>query len=279
MKTGIVKFAAGMALLILTGALLAGCGQTEQGKNVTKIKIATSGSPNPFSFVDEDNVIKGYDVDVIKAVFDRLPQYETEIEVADFPSIFAGLDSDKYQVGVNNFSYNDERADKYIYTKAHFKNSYVIAVAQDNNEINQFEDLLGKSTQVSPNTTYASSLAEYNEAHSDNPVDVSYSEEDLVYILQNVAEGQYDFQLIDEPMFNVYMNEFDLKLKGVKLTDEEMNLITPPYSYILVGKGNEQLAEDINAVLKELAEDGTIAKISKEYFLGNDYTPYDQYKE
>ncbi|MFT3985266.1 MAG: transporter substrate-binding domain-containing protein [Lachnospiraceae bacterium] len=279
MKTGIVKYATGMALLILTGALLAGCGQTEQGKSVTKIKIATSGSPNPFSFVDEDNVIKGYDVDVIKAVFDRLPQYETEIEVADFPSIFAGLDSDKYQVGVNNFSYNKDRAEKYIYTTAHFKNSYVIAVAQDNNEINHFEDLLGKSTQVSPNTTYASSLAEYNEEHSDNPVDISYSEEDLVYILQNIEDGQYDFQLIDEPMFNVYMNEFDLKLKGVKLTDEEMNLITPPYSYILVGKGNEQLAEDINAVLKELVEDGTIAGISKEYFLGNDYTPYDQYKE
>lgn len=286
------KFIAVLTIAALTAALAAGCGSSksessdtqaeeqtssESGEK-TKITIASSGHPAPFSYVDEDNNITGYDVEVIKAVMDRLPQYEYEIEVADFAAIFAGLDADKYQIGVNNFSYNEERAEKYIYTKSHFKNSYVIAVKSDNDDINTFEDLLGKTTQVDPDTTYATALQAYNDEHADNPIDVSYSDEDLPYILERVADGEYDFQLIDEPMFNVYQEEYGFDLKGVTLSEEEMNLITTPYSYILVSKGNEQLAEEINEVLAELVEDGTIKEISEQFF-NADFTPYDQYEE
>lgn len=288
MKKSISKVVSSILTIALAGALLVGCQssgsneaeeqQSSGGEETVKITIATSGSPAPFSYVDEDNNITGYDVEVIKAVFERLPQYEYEIELADFAAIFSGLDSDKYQVGVNNFSYNEERAEKYIYTKSHFKNSYVIAVRSDNDDINTFEDLLGKTTQVDPDTTYATALQAYNDEHADNPINVSYSDEDLPYVLQHVEDGEYDFQLIDEPMFNVYLEEYGFDLKGVKLSEEEMNLITTPYSYILVSKGNEQLAEEINGVLAELVEDGTIKEISEQFFK-DDFTPYDEYEE
>lgn len=288
MKKSISKVVSSILTIALAGALLVGCQssgsneaeeqQSSGGEETAKITIATSGSPAPFSYVDEDNNITGYDVEVIKAVFEKLPQYEYEIELADFAAIFSGLDSDKYQVGVNNFSYNEERAEKYIYTKSHFKNSYVIAVRSDNDDINTFEDLLGKTTQVDPDTTYATALQAYNDEHADNPINVSYSDEDLPYVLQHVEDGEYDFQLIDEPMFNVYLEEYGFDLKGVKLSEEEMNLITTPYSYILVSKGNEQLAEEINGVLAELVEDGTIKEISEQFFK-DDFTPYDEYEE
>lgn len=301
MKSKLNKIIAVLLTAALAAALVSGCGSRdsqeesdskaagaeetteataeETTEETTKITIATSGSPNPFSYQEEDGTVTGYDVEIIKEVFNRLPQYEYEIEIADFPTIFAGLDSDKYQVGVNNFSYNDERAEKYIYTKAIFKNSYVAAVQKDNEDINSFEDLLGKSTEVSPDTTYATALEAYNQEHSDNPINVSYySDVDLVQILQRVADGLYDFQLIDKPMFDNYMAEYNLDLKGVVLSEEESNLITTPFSYVLVSKGNEQLAEDINTVLEELVADGTIKEISEKFFNGADYTPYDEYE-
>lgn len=284
-----------LSTLVLTVALITGCGSSDSGSTdvaananadtpdksgeVTTIHIATSGSPNPFSYQEEDGTITGYDVEIIKAVLDRLPQYDYDIEIADFPAIFSGLDADKYQIGVNNFSYNEERAAKYIYTNAIFKNAYVVAVQKDNTDIEVFEDLLGKSTEVSANTTYASALQDYNEAHPDNPIEVSYySDVDLVQILQRVADGMFDFQLIDKPMFDNYMAEFNLDMKGVELSEEEGRLITPPFSYILVSKGNEQLAEDINATLVELVKDGTIKEISEKFFHGEDYTPYSEYE-
>lgn len=285
MKNRLKRLTAVVAVIGITGALIAGCGSKDntkaENKNSSKketITIATSGSPNPFSYVDEDGNTTGYDVEIIKEVMKRLPEYDYKIEVADFSGIFGGLDSDKYQIGVNNFSYNKERAEKYNYTDPIFKNSYVVAVAKDNTDINHFEDLLGKSTELDANTTYATALQSYNEENPDNPINISYyNDVGLVEILQHVADGQYDFQIIDEPMFNNYMKEYNLDLKPVKLTEEESNKITTPYSYVLVGKTHKDFVEKINTQLAEMVKDGTVKEISEKFFNGVDYTPYDKY--
>jgi len=261
--------------------ILTGCGNAQASPasaSKTKIVIATSGSPNPFSYVDENKNITGYDVEIVKAVMGKLPQYEYSIETADFGAIFGGLDSDRYQIGVNNFSYNKERAEKYLYSTPIFKDAYVVAVAKNNTDINSFQDLPGKTTEVDANTAYATALQDYNSQHKEKPINIQYySDVDLVEILRHVTDGKADFQLIDEPMYENYMKEYSLDLKSVKLSDEESNLIATPYSYILTAKSQPKLSEDINAVLPELVKDKTIEKISEKFFNGSDYTPYDKY--
>ena len=113
------------------------------------IYAATGGSPKPFTFVDSTNQLTGHNIELIKAIFDRLPQYKLEIEVTDFPSIFAGLDSDRYQIGVNNFAKNEKRKEKYLFTDPIFANEYVAIFAKDNKKaesINTWEDLSGLKT-------------------------------------------------------------------------------------------------------------------------------------
>lgn len=240
----------------------------------TKIVVGTSGAPKPFTFVNDKNELTGYDIDVAKAVFKELPQYEASFEKTEFPSVLAGLDSDRYQVGANNFAMNAKRKEKYIYTDPIFKNQYVIAVASNRTDINSFKDLQGKTSEVTAGVNYTTALENYNKDHSDNPVKLKYTEADLVPILQNVESGKYDFQLIDAAMLQNFINEYKLKLKVVKLTDEETKLIGTPYSYFLISKGanGEQLAKDINGALAKLTKDGTIGKISEKYF-GSDFSP------
>lgn len=241
------------------------------------IYIATSGSPNPFTYQDESGELTGYDVEVIKRVFEKLPQYNTEIEITDWSSIFAGLDSDKYQVAVNNISYNEERAEKYLYSTPLMKSDYILAVREDDDSIQSFSDLSGKTTEVDPDTTYAAQLEKYNEENPDNLIDISYSDEDLLIALQNIQAGKYDFYLVDEPLFSYYNTTYGLGLKAVSFDASEMEEITPPYSYILVSKGNDQLLDDVNTALAELVEDGTIKELSEQFF-GVDLTPYEEYK-
>ena len=210
----------------------------------------------------------------MRAVFKELPQYEISFEKTEFPSIFAGLDSDRYQVGANNFGMNEDRKQKYIYTDPIFKNQFVIAVAENRSDINSFADLQGKTTEVQPGVNYTTALERYNKTHSDKPVKLNYSEADLLPVLQNVESGKYDFQLIDAAMLQNYMDEFGLKVKAVELSDEDTELIGSPYSYLLVSKGpnGEQLAKEINGALSKLVKDGTIGKISEKYF-GEDFSP------
>ena len=88
--------------------------QAAETVEVKTIKAATGGGPKPYVYVGDDNQPTGYDIEVLKAAFDLIPEYDLEIEVTDFPSVFAGLNAGNYQIGVNNFSYNEERAASYL---------------------------------------------------------------------------------------------------------------------------------------------------------------------
>ena len=243
---------------------------------VTTVYAATGGSPKPFTFVDDSNELTGHNIELIKAVFDKLPQYELEIEVTDFASIFAGLDSDRYQIGVNNFAKNEQRKEKYLFTDPIFANEYVAIFAKDNKKaetIESWDDLAGLKTISQAGINITTALENYNTANPDNPIVIEYSESDLVLQIQDVEAGKYDFVLMDKPMFEYYQNEFNFNVTGITISnDVSKDLMEEPYSYLIVSAGNEQLVEDINKALKEVIEEGTSKEINEKWF-GSDYSP------
>ncbi len=248
---------------------------TASDSEVKTITVVTGGSPKPFSYIDENDNLTGYDIEVAKEVFAKLPQYEVKFEVTEFSSVFAGLDSGLYQIGANNFALNEERQEKYIYSDPIFQNQFVIAVAEDNTVISSFADLAGKTTEVQSGVNFTTALENYNDENADKPVDLKYTDAEMLPILQNVESGSTDFNLIDSAMLNIYIKEYGLKLKAIPLTEDEEELISNSnYSYFLIGKGQEaeQLAADVNKALAEVIADGTVAKISEQFF-GDDFSP------
>ncbi|MHA7964275.1 transporter substrate-binding domain-containing protein [Paenibacillus sp. CAU 1782] len=276
------KIGLGMIALTLTLALAACGSDTTTGKAddtnsdtaKTKITIATGGNPKPFSYLNDNNELDGYDIQVVKKIFEGLPQYEIAIEATEFTSVFAGLDSDRYQIGANNFAKNAKREEKYLFSDPIFKNQYAIAVAEGRDDIKSFADLEGKSSEVSAGVNYTVALEQYNETLAKTPVNLKYTEAEMVPILQNVESGAIDFQLIDNSMLQLYINEFGLKLKTIPLSQEDSDRIGVPYSYLLLSKGgnSEQLQKDVNSRIKELIKDGSITEISQKYLHG-DFAP------
>lgn len=264
-------------LLLSAILMVSGCdAQQKQVETDGKkhVVIATSGSPSPFVTVNNQGELSGYDIDVAKAIFAELPQYSISFEITEFPSVLAGLDSDRYQVGANNFAMNEQRKEKYFYTDPIFVNQYVIAVRDDDQSIKSFQDLKGKSTETPPGLNYTTALENFNQSNQDKPVNIQYSEADLLPVLQNVANGKYDFQLIDRAMLEQFIKQYQLKLKVIELSKEDNDRIGSPYSYLLVSKGNQgaELTQDINQGIKKIIQNGKLAKISQQYF-GADYAP------
>jgi polar amino acid transport system substrate-binding protein len=247
----------------------------ETNSEPVTIYAATGGSPKPFTFVDTDNKLTGHNIDLIKAVFEKLPQYKLEIEVTDFPSIFAGLDSDRYQIGVNNFAKNEKRKEKYLFTDPIFANEYVAIFAKDNDKaknIGSWDDLAGLKTISQAGINITTALENYNAANPQKPINIEYSEEDLVLQIQDVEAGKYDFVLMDKPMFEYYQKEFNFNVTGATINNDiSKELMGEPYSYLIVSKGNEKLVEDLNKALKEVIEDGTSKEINLKWF--GDYSP------
>lgn len=284
---------AGIATALVAGSL-AGCGgkntaagsgengqqtdsreESTDGSTGEKIKVvaATGASPRPFSFYDDNNELTGHNIELVNAIFEKLPQYELVWEVTDFTSIFAGLDSDKYQLGVNNFGMNEERKEKYIFTDPIFANALIVVTNKDIDfgEVISYEDLAGYTFVGSAGVNQTTNIENYNKEHPDAPIEIAYTDEDLNIQLSNIEAGKYDFTTIDAPMFyGYYQPEFGYDVNVANL--EGYGTSDGLYSYLLISQGNEQLQQDINAALKEVIEEGTSKEINEKYF-GSDYSP------
>lgn len=220
------------------------------------------------------------DVDVLNAVFDKLPDYELEYEVTDFGSVLSGLNSGNYQIGVNNFSYNEDRGASYLYSYPYDKISYVFVTKKGGKEIKSFEDAAGLSFEGGTGISVSNAVEAWNEKNPDKAINITYSDADTSVFLQHVADGSQDFTIIDLAMYNSYMEEFNYDVQKNDIPEDEAKMIAEnSYAYYIFPQDQKDLREQVDKALKELKEDGTLTEISKKWY-GQDTAPEDdKFKE
>lgn len=227
------KLASILAVTLAAGVLATGCGSSsgsaskdsssDSGKTV--IKAATGANAKPYVYVGDDDKPAGYDVDVLNAVFDKLPDYELEYEVTDFGSVLSGLNSGNYQIGVNNFSYNEDRGASYLYSYPYDKISYVFVTKKGGKEIKSFEDAAGLSFEGGTGISVSNAVEAWNEKNPDKAINITYSDADTSVFLQHVADGSQDFTIIDLAMYNSYMEEFNYDVQKNDIPEDEAKMI------------------------------------------------------
>lgn len=256
---------------VLSGVLALGV----QAEEVTVIKAVTGGSPRPYVYVDEDGTPTGYDIEVLKAIFERLPQYELQIDVASFEAVFAGLTSGQYQIGVNNFSYNDQRAQSYLYSYPYDQISYVFVYPEDGTPVTSFEEAAGKTIEGGTGVSISNAIEAWNEENPDQAINLKYSEADTVVELQHVLDGVNDFGIIDTAMYYAYLEEFSLDgLAASPLSDEDTARIASSfYAYYLLPLDQPGLRDELDSVLKDLQEEGVLTELGIQFQNREDTAP------
>lgn len=145
----VLKYSSLTALGLLTIGALVACSNskstTSSGK--TEIKVATNASPKPFNY-EENGKLTGYEIEVVRAIFKDSDKYKVKFETTEWSGIFAGLDSDRYQMAVNNISYTKERAGKYLYAAPTAKNPNVLVVKNLIKAFNRWMILVGKQQKL-----------------------------------------------------------------------------------------------------------------------------------
>lgn len=261
-----------LALVAASALVIAACSNNASdsseasGKEV--VRVATNASPKPFNYEDENGELTGYEIEVVKAIFKDSDKYDLEFEKTEWSSIFAGLDSDRYQMAVNNISYTEERAGKYLYAYPVAKNPNVLVVQKDDDSIKSMDDLGGKKTEVVQGTNSAAQLEEWNKEHADNPTELSYTKADFQQIMTRLNDGQADYKIFDRiSVETIIKNQGLNNLKIIELPDTAQ-----PFVYPIFAKGQDELKKFVDGRIKELQADGTLDKLSKEFF-GGDYAP------
>lgn len=108
-----------------------------------KLVIALEGAWQPWSFHDESDTLVGYDVEVSRAIAEKLG-VEPEYVESDWDSLFAGLDAGRYDLVCNGVEVTEERAKTYNFTTPYGYIHTALAVRKDNEDIKSFEDLAGR---------------------------------------------------------------------------------------------------------------------------------------
>ncbi len=253
-------FAAALAVLMLATAMTVAVSAEESGDLLSRIQergtivVGLEGDWAPWSYVGEDDELTGYDVEVAKAIADKLG-VELQIVPGEWDGLFAGMDAGRYDLVINGVEVTEDRAEKYDFADPYAYIRTALIVRGDNDDIHTFEDLKGKKTANSIASTYMN-LA---ESYGATCYGVATLDETLTMVLQ----GRVDATLNAIVSYTDYMSQHpDSNLKVVATTEDASNVAIP----MRKGDDTATLREAVNQAIAELREEGTLSELSIRFF-------------
>ena len=218
-----------------------------------KLVVALEGAWQPWSFHDESDTLVGYDVEVSRAIAEKLG-VEPEYVESDWDSLFAGLDAGRYDLVCNGVEVTEERAKTYDFTTPYGYIHTALAVRKDNEDITSFEDLAGKTTANSLASTYM----ELAESYGATVQGIDTLEETI----QLLTAGRIDATLNADVSFYDYLNVHpDADFKLVAQTEDASHVAIP-----VLKSDDTSFLDALNSAIEALRADGTLKELSEKYF-------------
>jgi cystine transport system substrate-binding protein len=223
-----------------------------------KLLIGTEGTYAPYSYHDETGELVGYDVEIARAIAEKLG-VEAEFVETNWDACIAGLDAERYDVVMNQVSITEERLLKYDFSTPYTVSSAVLIAAEDNKELTSFEDLKGKKAAQSLTSNYATLAEGYG-------AEIVSTDGMFSKAIELVSTGRAEATINDEVSFYDFLKQQpDATVKIIDTLDEASE------NAVLIRKGNDTFVTAVNLALDELSQEGTLAEISDKYF-GADIT-------
>ncbi|MFD1018365.1 amino acid ABC transporter substrate-binding protein [Thalassobacillus hwangdonensis] len=256
--------------LAFTAALLVACGGNEESdsgdntetsgdqnlyeqiKEEGTLVVGTEGTYPPFTFHNDEGKLTGYDVEVAEEIGKRL-DLEIEFNETKWDAMFAGLNSDRFDMIANQVGIRPDREEKYDFSEPYTVSSAVLVAKKGNENIQTFEDIEGQPVAQSLTSNYADIAKGYGGEIQ--------SVEGFNESIQLISTGRVEATVNDRLAVLDFLNtKPDAPVEIVDREDDASE------SAMMFRKGNEELVEAVSGALKEMKEDGTLAEISEKWF-------------
>lgn len=234
-------------------------GSLERVKSAGKLVVACENAWVPFAYIDQaaGGELTGFDVEVAREIAKRLGVEVDHQTSTSWDGIVAGLDGGRYDVIICGTNIGS-RVGKYEMSIPYMINQMVLTVAADNNEINSFEDLDGKTIA----NALESSTANIGRKYGAKVVPAGLAEA-MDLIVQGRADAQIEDQIVIQQFLEI-KPEYKDKVKQVAIYEPE-NLLDVQVG-VTCRLSDVELREAIDKALADMKADGTLYDIGVKYF-------------
>ncbi len=224
------------------------------GADLGVITVGTNAEYPPFEFVDENNNVVGFDMDMLNAIAEK-SGFSLNIVNTRWDGIFVALQSGEFDVVCSAATITAEREEIVDFSNPYFNAGQMIAVREsDANTISKPEDLVGLRVGVQAGTTGDIAISAVQGVEV-----VRYDEITLAF--QALGAGEIDAIVNDGPVSAdiIAKNpELGAVLVGDPFTDELYGIAVQP--------DKPELLDAINSGLAAIIADGTYADIYEKWF-------------
>lgn len=253
-----------LASVVMAGVLVA-CGASSSEKTSKNslplvsdntLTIGLEGTYQPYSY-HEDGKLTGFEVELGRAIAKELKLKPKFVETK-WDALIAGLDVNKFDLVLNNVAKTPERAAKYAFASAYTTGESQLAVKKTDKTIKTVADIKGKKMAQSVTSNNAADVKRLGG----EIVPVEGFAQSISLIEQNRVTGTVN----DKAAFYSYLKQkpnADIRLISVG------DAIKPNPAQPLLKKDNKQLLTKVNGAIAKLKQDGTLSRLSKQFFGGD----------
>ena len=255
-KFAIIAACAVLALGVLCCA--AGCGGAKKEKLIdkTKLQVATHPGYQGFEELRDDGTYYGLDIEISQMIADELG-VELVIQNMDFdsvvPSVKAGTKAD---MGAAGITINDDRKKEITFSEPYYYDNQAIVVqdATKYTKENYAADLNKEGVVIFCQTgTSGEAYAQENFPNA-----TIKNVPDIGSLFTTLSTGQCDAVVQNAaPARNIVKNFSNLTIIDTVATGEEYGLA--------MNQQNQELIDQVNALIKKWKADGTLDKLCEKY--------------
>lgn len=265
---------AALLVTVMAVATAAGCGSssksdnsdkkteaTDKTEDKEKVVVVTAGTGEPYSLLSDDGKTwTGIDSEMW-AEIEKRTGWEVEVKQAAFDALWGELDTERADVAANCFAVKKERTDKYNATIPYYGDAQCVIVNEDS-DYKTLEDLKGKTVGCT-NGQAAQTIIE--DAAKEIGFEVKLYEDSAVG-MNDLVLGRIDAYANTTTNVNAFTHNHN----EAKFRFFDKNLTANNVAYFLpkTDRG-EKLTEELNKVLQDMLDDGTVAKITEKWMFAD----------
>ena len=246
-------------LLFVSLFLASACQESTAPETKSRVVVAIDATFIPMSFMNTENQLDGFEVDLIKEVAQEA-NLKYELVNVEWGGLFGGLITGKFDLVISSVGIIEERKKRMAFSIPYMQSGASILVRNNMTDIKSLEDLEEQNATVGAqiNTTSHYFLEKYSG------IKIKTFEKFGHAVIDLANEG-VDAVVGDSVQANYYFrNNKDLegqaRFVGSRMTSE--------FYGIVLRKEDKELKDKIDVSLRRLLKNGTISRLHKKWELG-----------